>query len=236
MIYGANSTYTKIQRVKLKRPSNAGSRWEGIKHGELVAGLQKQCRSRRWKITDSQYHLSRDKFDICGAFALLIPRVRKLRGVRYEMGFVHSNARRKALKIVVGGSVTVCSNGLVAGEIVMHHRHEKCLDWEEKLPVAFDAFKQRVVEMQQDMETLKKDEISKEHIEHTLMETGRRKILPWSRIGTVDVLMNDPQHHAMHGEDTSWSLLNAFTQVVKRQNPEHQMDKIREFTELLWEV
>lgn len=231
-VYGANTTIDEVRNIPLTTPTKAGGYWKGIPHGELVDTISDEVRSRGWKITEELYCLSKDGADLAGAFSLTIPHLDSPEGQAYSLGFLTSNAMRRSLTMVVGTTVEVCSNGMATGEIVLCKKHTTNFDIITEVDFAVGRYLEKAKDIPALVTRLRGRDLKPVEAEHVLMEAGRAKLMPWSRIGDVDKEYHNP-HHTEHGLDTSWALLNAFTYTVKRNPPQQQMDQMNGFRALL---
>lgn len=231
-VYGANITAADLNHVRLDRPAKAGNYWEGIQHGTLVSAFSDEIRSRGWKITDERFSLSKDKADLAGAFGLEIEGVDPPEGQTLSIGFMTSNAMRISTKVLVGTNVTVCHNGLATGEIVMQKKHTHGFNLFQEIEYSLDQYIPKARKINHIVTGLQEAELSPTNADEILMEAGRNRLMPWSRIGAVDKEYRNPTF-AEHGTGTSWALLNAFTHTVKRNPPMQQMEQMNKFRELL---
>ena len=71
-------------------------------------------------------------------------------------------------------------------------------------------------------------------VDHALVEAGRRRLFPWSKLGRVERLWREPPHPEFR-ERTGWSLLNAFTDVAKRFSMAREMRVIDDLRRLVLE-
>lgn len=222
-----------VAAVKMQPPRRkAGRMWAGVPHGELLDTLTLHFRRRGWTITKETFCLSSDKADLAAAFELQVPGVIVPPDQKLGMGLLTSNAMRRALRIVVGTTVTVCNNGLVTGEVVMTRKHTRGVNLHEELQEALERYVTKAQNIQDTVAGLKAVHLDQSRVEHILMEAGRQGFMPWSRIGLVDREFRHPRFEEFF-EPTSWSLLNAFTWVVKHNPALEQMDQINAFRELL---
>ena len=228
-VFGANTT---ANDLNLDRPAKAGNYWEGIQHGTLVTAFQDEIRSRGWKITEERFSLSKDKADLAGAFSLEIEEVTPPEGQTLSIGFITSNAMRIATKVLVGANVTVCRNGLATGEIVMQKKHTHGFNLFQEIEHSLDQYIPKAQKINHIVKSFQECEISSTNVDRVLMEAGRKRLMPWSRIGSVDKEYRNPTF-AEHGKGTSWALLNSFTHPVKRNPPMQQMEQMNSFRELL---
>jgi hypothetical protein len=231
-VFGANTTLEDLQRIPLVRPPKAGAYWQGVPHGALVNTLSDEIRSRGWTITDQKFSLSKDKGDLVGAFGLKIKGVDAPEGQSLSLGFITSNMMRVSLKLLVGTNVAVCSNGMATGEIVMQRKHTHGFNMIQEIEYSLDQYIPRAHKINHIVEGLQETVLSSTRSDEILMEAGRNRLMPWSRIGAVDKEYRNPTF-AEHGKDTSWALLNAFTHTVKRNPPLQQMEQMNRFRELL---
>lgn len=230
-----NITEAQLKRVPLVRPQHARSFWQGIKHSDLVDTIQEAVENRGWRVSSTAFSLSNDKGDLAGAFSLRVPDIKMPDDQNLELGFLTSNLMRRKLKLVVGSRVLVCNNGCVTGDIVLCKKHTNRFDLGESLTEALDEYHTKALEIPRRAEELKQYELEVPEVEHLLVETGRRGIMPWSLIGQVDKEYRTPSfnYDTRKEHNTSWDLLNAFTHIVKKQPPLGQMDQINEFRAML---
>ena len=231
-VYGSNIRLNDLANVQLQRPENAGKDWQGIQHSRLTTLLVNNINQRGWEITGSRFSLSKDKADLAGAFSLKIDNVETPEGMDLSLGFVTSNAMRKALTMVVGANVQVCNNGMATGEIVMKKKHTRGFNLHEEINASLDQYQIKAGLIGETVDSLRRCDLSSKQSDEILMEAGRSNLMPWSRIGAVDKEYRKPTF-AEHGRGTSWALLNAFTYTVKRNPALRQMDQMNQFRELL---
>jgi hypothetical protein len=191
-----------------------------------------EIRFKGWKVTGSKFALSKDQADMAGAFDLSIPDARLSEGVSAALGVVTSNARRRQTRLVVGGTVAVCSNGFVSGEVVLTRKHTAGFDLHTEITAALGSFEIKVMVMRRVVDELKCRSVSHDRLDTILLRTAREKILPWSHVGLVDETFRNPTYKEFKPR-TAWSLMNAFTLVVKRSPPLDQMDKMNRFRKVL---
>jgi hypothetical protein len=233
-VIGADITLEQLHQVEVKEPANVGGRWQGFQHGQLVCIIMDEIRARGWKINDMQFAMSKDEADLAGAFALSIPKIESIAGQDYSLGFLTSNAQRRALKMVVGTRVACCCNGMVTGEIILNLKHTRTNEafLIDEISNASARYLNKAQEIPLMINRMRERELGKEEASELLLEAGRLKLLPWARIGCVDQEYRHPTF-GEHGKNNSWALLNAFTHIVKEQNPLNQMDRMNRFRELL---
>lgn len=232
-VYGSNvKNVDQLKGINMERPKRAGAYWQGIPHHDLTSALIDEVNSRGWKITEQAYAVSKDKADLAGAFTLEVKGLEAPEGQSLSLGFLTSNAMRRSLKMVVGTKVACCNNGMATGEIVLHKKHTSGFNLFKEIEEACDAYLIKAATIADTVKSLREQEIGEDDVDSILMEAGRSKLMPWSRIGAVDAEYRKPTY-AEHGTGTSWALLNAFTHTVKRNPPQQQMEQMNRFRAML---
>jgi hypothetical protein len=228
-----------IRKVKLKTPDEAGVNWKGIRHGDLIDELLHLIqKSYQWEVQKMRFALSPDKLSMAGAIEVEPKGIAVPDGLRLGVGVCHSNNRHQSLKIVVGATVIICSNGLVTGDVVLSKRHTLKLDWQACLQEAMEIYVRKARKIGKLVDRMKAKELDEDDVNRILMTTGRLNrlgnngIMPWSWIGQVDFEYRNPTFKEFEPR-TAWSLFNAFTWVVKRNPPLGQFDQINKFREIL---
>lgn len=233
-VHGDNMTLAEVRAVPLVRPPGAGGYWAGIKHGDLVDGILNECKKRKWKILDTKFAVSGDGAALVGAFDVAVPGVKTPADLTLGLGVIHANTRKCRARLVCGATVSVCTNGLVIGEVLMKRKHTINMDLDYELDAALDQYVVRAKRIGKDVDELRINIAAHYSSDRYLMEAARRKLMPWSRIGDVDREYHKPTYPEFQG-DTAWGLLNAFSMIAKRNPPLKQMLQIKGFYELLTE-
>lgn len=231
-VCGSNVNLDTLHQIPVERPERAGRVWQGIQHGELVDAVLDETSLRGWRVTDMRFALGNSPSELAAAFELHIPGIEPPPGQSFSLGLLTSNAMKRRLKMVVGSNVFVCNNGVATGEIVMLKRHTTRLDLFGEVERSLDEYAIKAAAIPLMVEGLRQRDLSPLEQEHVLMEAGRLGLMPWSRIGQVDEEYRHPRF-AEHGIGTAWSLLQAFTWVVKKDPPLRQMDEMNAFRRLL---
>ncbi len=232
VVHGDSLKVSQLKKIRLKKPEEAGSYWSGIKHYDLVRLLFAEAKKRKWEIGKKSFFICNGDMDMVGAFELSIPKVNAGKGVKLAMGILTSNSRHKALRLFVGAVVQVCSNGLVTGEIALCKKHVKGLDLEKEIETAFDQYLRGAGKLKRIQNGLRNRKLTDSEYNRILIEAGRQKLMPWSRLGAVDHEYNFPKY-SIFGRNTSWALLNSFTDVAKRNPTIKQLQQIKGFFSLL---
>ena len=232
-VYGENITLDQLCGIPVERPNGAGRAWKGIAHADLAYAILDEIRSRKWTCGGHKFSLGAAGADMVGAFDLAIPDIPAPDGQTLSLGVVTSNAQKTALTLLVGTTVRVCTNGMATGEIVLRSKHTKRFDLYAGIERGLDEYARRATVIADVVAALRETKLGDRKAEHLLIESGRQGLMPWSRVGRVDAVYRSEAHRAMHGAGTAWSLLNAFTDIVKMNPPWHQMRQMNGFRGLL---
>jgi len=158
--------------------------------------------------------------------------------VLQSMGVVHSNDSRKALTMVAGGRVLICSNGMVTGEQVARRKHTHRLTLVDWIREEFSDLLEKLGESGRLASALRDFAISDPEHESLLLEVARRDLIPWRLLGNLDrcwlkARKETPEllwvDHEKYTDDdwqfnaTAWDWYNAATHVAKELPPRPQL-------------
>lgn len=239
-VYGANTTLEDLRKVETVRPATAGSRWVGIQHGDLADAIRDEVAVRGWEVTEEAYAVGgKDGADLAGALGIKIKGWdggSAFEGMGMSLGFLHSNARRRALRLTVGARIACCNNGMCTGEVIMRRQHDRSVNLIDDIEQAVDLFEQHAKALPNAITNMRETEVTPEQASEVLMAAGRNKLVGWATIGRVDEEYRNPTY-AEHGKDTAWALLNAFTYAARPNiNPVKQMQTYKEFGDIIMAV
>ena len=150
----------------------------------------------------------------------------------FSLGVMHSNLGDHAVKFAVGAHVFCCANGMVTGDYTLKRKHTKGVVLEDIISTGIETYITKVDEIPLVMEGMKEKELQTQEVNNVLMEAGRQKLMPWSRIGQVDAEYRKPTFEE-HNEKTAWGLYNAFTYVVQKCPAHQQITSMNKFRELV---
>jgi hypothetical protein len=217
-------------------------RWSGIQHGELPTTVLERLQAANLGVTKEQWEVGRSGSHLFGYLDLDSSRIQTdlqqlrmfdetgvlnkwERGyggfdpevVGLRMGVVHSNDSAFALRLIVMPIVLICSNGMTVegGSVACMKRHTSGLDLVPALDAGIQTFLGRTERIEGTIERLKEIDFGgHDRADHVLVEAGRRRIFPWSKLGQVEKAWRTPPHPEFE-ERNGWSLMNAFSEVAK---------------------
>lgn len=231
-VYDANTKLEDLHHIALRRPEKAGVRWQGIPHGVLANAVVDAVTDRGWKVKETKFSVSPNETEMAGALDLEIDDVQIPDGMSLSLGLLTSNAMKRSLIMVAGANVACCLNGMATGQIVLRRKHTIGFNLENEINDSLNEYRQQVVGINRMVADLKETELPQKEADRVLMEAGRQRLMPWSRIGKVDAEYRNPTF-AEHGQGTSYALLQAFTYHVKKNSPLTQMTSMNRFRGLL---
>jgi len=233
-VHKGSATFEDLQKITAVTPKNAGSRWQAIQHAELVTEIKQEVERRGWRVKDQKFSIARDGADMAGALQLThVKDVPAVRGATLSLGFLNSNARRKALRITVGLEITCCTNGMCTGDILLNRVHDHTVDLPIEIQRALDRYTIAAQHLPSTVSKLRERRLTRAEASEVLMSAGRARLVGWTAIGRVDREYRKPTFK-QHGKDTSWALLNAFTYAARKNiAPTRQMQTYNDFLTLL---
>lgn len=208
-----NVSRRELDRVELKVPENAGSRWMGVAHGKLVDGLVTTLHDYYGMAPvpgTEQYAVSPNGAALVGGFALGTPIKRGRKKPTIEtlkfpwdgdgggpdagsidsftraIGFYHSNDLKRALTICGGGHVFLCNNGMVLASHRMRRKHTTGLTLMDWLSEGLKPMLDAQNESIQQVAALYDREVRAKDHDNMLLKFGRAGILSWHHVGVLD--------------------------------------------------
>lgn len=219
----ATETLQSLRKIPLVRPDNAGGRWSGIAHAELVDKIIKAVEARGWKVGTLTGHVSRQGFDLTAS--LPITGAVKLTSLHPSLGFARSNANRRRLTFWAGGSMVDSTAGVCFASWTAEHRNNTNTI-EEEIESALDRWEIAVKRGAKEIPKAKETKIKYEE-QFRLITLGHKNgFLAPARAFKVFSSVPNPC--------TKWQLLEAIGTVVNQYNSaEFQMDHLKGFFQIV---
>jgi len=205
-------TLPQLRKVEVTPRGERSERWQGIQHGELVKSLHGVLKDLFGVVPmNEQYLLSPNDAIMVGGFELgtetkgkkgtTIKPVEPFPGIGTSVGFIHANDSSKALRVLAGGRVFLCSNGAVVGEVKFQRKHTTGLylhDW--LLDNLSDFLPNVTLSLQNQMAPLSGELMTPSKHDAALLALGRQGILPWKMLEDADKLWQN----AVQGKSIDW--------------------------------
>lgn len=218
----ARHTASQICAVPLKTPASAGGMWEGTSHSDLIKLTEGHLKSTGLTPYEFRGSVARDGFDVAAGW-LVSGHPNISRGVP-GLAVVHSNARRQAMNFY-SGTVTADGVPVVVG-IIKGWRAVKDVDRRAELARVFGEWADYQLVSVVVTHRLTQEPLTNDRAEAVLMNAGRKKLVPWNRIGLVDAFWR------RNGNKTKLGFLAAVWEWVKRSPAHEQMERMYRVTNM----
>ena len=194
----------------------ATASWKPVPHSEVIDAVTDVVRAHNWQILDEQYGLARDGQRMFGVI-----RINRTSSSEWSrcIGIRNSHDRTIAVGLAAGLNVQVCANLMFGGSTVLKRRHTSRIELNGLVVEAIDALEDDFLTLETVAEDLK--------IQFVRDDTARAAIVKAAEAGAVnscDIVpifreFKEPRHEEF-AEPTRWSLLNAFTETVRKYTPQ----------------
>lgn len=220
------STIRDVRNCPLKVPPGAGHLWAGLPHGELIGTLLARFKELEMAPIEPRFDLSRDGADLTAGWQFVSYPTWK-RGINAGFAVSASNAMRKLQQFYVG-AVEESTGTPVVTEVFNGWRYVKDVDLTEASRTAVTHWIKSVEGIGDVIDTLRSTPLTNREVGAFMMAAGRRKILPWTRIGNVD-----REFRRSTGDPTAWGLMRAFWKSAATSPARDQMTQVLLFGRLV---
>ena len=191
--------------------------WKPVPHIEVIEAVSEVVKAHNWTITEEQFGLARGGQKLFGV--MKINRSSSSDWVRC-IGLRNSHDKSFSVGLSAGISVMVCSNMAFGGSTVIKRRHTSRIELTQLVDMAVNELENEFLMMEEVCEKMKvlylKDD-----------DEARSRIVRAAEIGAInscDIVpvfreFKQPRHEEF-SEPTRWSLLNAFTETIKKYTPQ----------------
>ena len=191
--------------------------WKPVPHIEVIEAVSEVVKAHKWQITEEQFGLAREGQKLFGV--MKINKSSSSDWVRC-IGLRNSHDKSFSVGLSAGISVMVCSNMAFGGTTVIKRRHTSRIELAQLVDVAVNELENEFLIMESVCEEMKVQYLQND-------DEVRSRIVRAAEIGAInssDILpvfreFKQPQHEEFT-EPTRWSLLNAFTETVKKYPPQ----------------
>jgi len=191
--------------------------WKPVPHIEVIEAVTEVVKAHDWTITEEQFGLAREGQKLFGV--MKINKSSSSDWVRC-IGLRNSHDKSFSVGLSAGISVMVCSNMAFGGTMVIRRRHTSGMELAELVDVAVNELENEFLILETVCEDLKVQYLKND-------DEARSRIVRAAEIGAInssDIMpvfreFKHPQHEDFI-EPTRWSLLNAFTETIKKYTPQ----------------
>ena len=191
--------------------------WKPVPHIKVIDAVTEVVKAHKWQITEEQFGLAREGQKLFGV--MKINKSSSSDWVRC-IGLRNSHDKSFSVGLSAGISVMVCSNMAFGGTTIIKRRHTSRIELTELVDIAVNELENEFLMLEKVCEDLKVQYISND-------DEARSRIVRAAEIGAInscDIVpvfreFKRPQHEEF-SEPTRWSLLNAFTETIKKYTPQ----------------
>ena len=237
LTHGRELTREQMRPIPTPPPS---ATWKPVGHFEAVQTLVKCAEARGLRVACEQYSLMNGRktfvagtpekmsgarlygsIDFAPSPALPLPF-----GCRPSAGIRNSHDRSFALAILSGTRVIVCQNGVLSAEHTVARRHTAGLDLRSSVNAALDAFVSSIRVFGERYERMKGLSLGREKARSLLVDLAEAGAIGQSEILRVAHEFERPRFLEFERQ-SSWSLYNAVTEILKRHSAPTQVKNFR---------
>ena len=191
--------------------------WKPVPHIKVIEAVSEVVKAHHWTITEEQFGLAREGQKLFGV--MKINKSSSSDWVRC-IGLRNSHDKSFSVGLSAGISVMVCSNMAFGGTTVIKRRHTSGIELAELVDVAVNELENEFLILENVCEDLKVQYLKDD-------DEARSRIVRAAEIGAInssDIVpvfreFKNPCHEEF-SEPTRWSLLNAFTETIKKYTPQ----------------
>ena len=202
--------------VALVPTPEASESWKPVPHIDVIEAVSEVVQAHKWQILDENFGLAREGKKMFG-----VMRINKSNSTDWSrcIGLRNSHDKSFAVGLSAGISVTVCSNLAFGETTVIKRRHTSRIELTELVDVAMTELENEFLILETVCEDLKIIYLKND-------DEARSKIVRAAELGVInssDIIpvwneFKNPRHPEF-AEPTRYSLLNAFTETIKKYTP-----------------
>ena len=204
------------KEVALVLTPEASESWKPVPHIDVIEAVSEVVQAHKWQIMDENFGLAREGQKMFG-----VMRINKSNSSDWSrcIGLRNSHDKSFAVGLSAGISVTVCSNLAFGGTTVIKRRHTSRIELTELVDVAMTELENEFLMLETVCEDLKVIYLKND-------DEARSRIVRAAELGAInssDIVpvfneFKNPRHPEF-AEPTRYSLLNAFTETIKKYTP-----------------
>ena len=198
-------------------PTPAGTEsWKPVPHLEVIEAVTDVVKANHWEVLEESFGLAREGQKLFG-----VMRINKSSSPDWSrcIGLRNSHDKSFAVGLSAGISVMVCSNLAFGGSTVIKRRHTSRIELTSLVDMALSELENEFLITEQVCEDLKILYLKND-------DEARSKIVRAAELGAInssDIIpvlreFKEPRHEEFR-EPTRYSLLNAFTETIKKYTP-----------------
>ena len=187
--------------------------WYPLKHSTVVTAVEGTLDRAGFSIVKSRLSVSHDGFRFFGVLDLA-SQIGSSESL--SIGIRNSNDKSFPIGFCCGARTFVCDNLAFSAEIVIARKHTRFGEnrYREGIANAVGTLPQFVANETQRIEAMKAHELSDDQANSLILQSAEKQVIGWRCIPNVLREWRAPTQEAFQPR-TTYSLLNAFTEVLK---------------------
>ena len=209
--------YVDRAEIALVPTPTATESWKPVPHMEVIEAVTDVVKAHHWQILEENFGLAREGQKLFG-----VMRINKSSSSEWSrcIGLRNSHDKSFAVGLSARINVRVCSNLAFGGTTVIKRRHTSRIELTELVDIAVTELENEFLMLETVCEDLKVIYLKND-------DEARSRIVRAAELGAInssDIVpvfkeFKNPQHEEF-AEPTRWSLLNAFTETIKKYTPQ----------------
>jgi hypothetical protein len=205
------------QTVSMVETPQGTASWKPVPHIEVIDAVTEVVKAHHWEITEEQFGLAREGQKLFG-----VMKINKTSSSDWTrcIGLRNSHDKSFSVGLSAGINVTVCSNMAFGGTTVLKRRHTSRIELAQLVDVAVNELENEFLMLETVCEEMKVQYLKND-------DEARSRIVRAAEMGVInscDIVpvfreFKNPSHEEF-AEPTRWSLLNAFTETIKKYTPQ----------------
>lgn len=212
---------------------NATSTYTPISHSSIIEAVHARCEQRGIKIADKKYQTDKAMNKMTGKFALEMGDGE----MHCMIGFQNSYDKSMSVKCATGGSVIICSNGMVLGDHVFKSKHNGNSDrhvlyFIDQAILASHAKFGQTVELR---EAFKKINFTENSVNELVGQLFlKEEILRMNQLSVIQKEYRNPTHDYNVNKNNLWNIYNLCTYAIEKQShPTIYLKQHQELTQFM---
>ena len=204
----------KIELIEAPDPTET---WFPIRHSTVLSTVETSLQGAGFTISKSQFALSPDNNRFFGTLTL---GSYVGEGINLAVGVRNSIDKTFPIGMCVGSRVFCCDNLAFSSEIIVTKKHTRFGEerFNEGISKAILSLPEHRESQALRIERMRNAEIDSDHANSLILQAYEQKVISHRLLPLVIEEYRHPQHQDFAARNR-WSLLNAFTEVLKcRQN------------------
>jgi hypothetical protein len=204
-----------IDSVPVPSPTRV---YEPVPHRQLMHMVMSAFAGGGFAIDKPMHQIHKKKPRFASTFTISGGGLPNDRSLDWSVGIINTYDQYRAIHILFGGTVFICSNGLIVADHKLTTRHTTNV-W-RRLPDligrAVDAFGETIVEANRRHDRMRETRINdRRAIDAFALEVCRRNLLPITKAVEYADEIHKPSFNYEVPEDSLWNVHNAYTHMAK---------------------